>query len=146
MDRPVNIDDDVSALRAVPLFESLSDRQLKLLAFTSRRLDYAAGQQLFNSGDVSDSVYVIFEGKAEVIVHGANGPVSVAEYGRNALIGEMGVLTGAARSASIVCLEPTSVLRIEKDTFVAMLEEFPRLAIAIIRELAVRLERTNRRL
>jgi CRP-like cAMP-binding protein len=146
MNKPVNIDDDVSGLRAVPMFESLSDRQLKLLAFTSQRVDYAAGQFLFNSGDISDCVYVVFSGTAEVIVNGANGPVAVARLGRNALVGEMGVLTGSSRSASIACIEPTSVLRIEKDTFLAMLEEFPKLAVAIIRELAIRLEQTNRRL
>ncbi len=70
----------------------------------------------------------------------------MAELGKNALVGEMGILSDAPRSATIIATEPSSALRIDKRVFLELLSQFPQMSIAVMRELASRLERTNAQL
>ena len=61
-------------------------------------------------------------------------------------LGEMGILSDAPRSATVVAGEPTTALRIDKRVFLELLMQFPQMSIAVMRELASRLERTNAQL
>ncbi|MGO6900144.1 cyclic nucleotide-binding protein, partial [Rhizobium ruizarguesonis] len=54
--------DEVEMLRRVPIFSRIAPAKLKLLAFTSDRMTYKAGQNLFLQGDVGDAAYVILSG------------------------------------------------------------------------------------
>ena len=139
----MTLDNEVQSLRQVPMFRDIDPSRLKLLAFTSERIHFGKGQRFFSQGDAADAAYVILEGCAEVLLHNPSGPVKVAELSRNALVGEMGILSDAPRSATIVATEPTSALRIDKRVFLELLSQFPQLSIAVRRELAARLERTN---
>ena len=62
------LNDEVGMLRRVPLFSGIAPAKLKLLAFTSDRVSYSAGQILFRQGDVGDAAYVILSGTAEILV------------------------------------------------------------------------------
>ncbi|MGI6245437.1 MAG: Crp/Fnr family transcriptional regulator [Pseudochelatococcus sp.] len=142
----MNLETEVRALQRVPMFRDLDKGRLKLLAFTSERVGFSAGQVLFNRGDTSDAAYVILEGKAHALVDAPTGVLKVAEFGAHDLIGEMGVLAETPRSASVVAITDLLVLRIDKDVFLELLHQFPQIAIAVMRELAHRLERTTSRL
>jgi CRP-like cAMP-binding protein len=140
------LDVEVRSLRAVPMFKDIETARLKLIAFTSERLNFPEGAPLFRQGEPSDSAYVIIEGAADVVLETPTGPLAVAELGRNSLVGEMGVITGSPRSASIVARSGVTALRMPKEVFLGMLAEFPPLAMAVMRDLAKRLEATNARL
>ena len=140
------LDSEVRSLRAVPMFKDIETSRLKLLAFTSERLAFPQDTAIFRQGEPSDSAYVIMDGLADVVLETANGPVAVAELGRDALIGEMGVITGSRRSASIVTRSAVTALRLPKEVFLGMLAEFPALSLAVMRDLAKRLDATNARL
>jgi CRP-like cAMP-binding protein len=142
----MTLDTEVQSLRQIPMFRDIDPSRLKLLAFTSERIHYRDGQLFFSAGDAADAAYVILEGCAEVIVENAGGRVKVAELGRNALVGEMGILSDAPRSATVVATERVTALRIDKSVFLELLAQFPQMAIAVMRELASRLERTNAQL
>jgi CRP-like cAMP-binding protein len=142
----MTLDTEVQSLRQVPMFRDIDPPRLKLLAFTSERIHFAKGQRFFSQGDAADAAYVILDGCAEVVLDNPGGPVKVAELGRNALVGEMGILSDAPRSATIVATEPSSALRIDKRVFLELLNQFPQMSIAVMRELATRLERTNAQL
>ena len=89
-------------LKQVPLLSSLDSKQLKLLAFTCEVFDYAAQDYLFHEGETSDCVYVILAGVVEIIGGDQDGqPVLLATSSENNLIGEMAVLSGASRAASV---------------------------------------------
>lgn len=60
--------DEVEMLRRVPIFSRIAPAKLKLLAFTSDRMTYKAGQDLFHQGDVGDAAYVILSGTADIVV------------------------------------------------------------------------------
>lgn len=138
--------EEVASLRKIPLFAKLDPAKLKLLAFTSERMTFPAGQGLFAQGDPGDAAYIIIDGEADVRVNSVKGPVTVAHLARNSLVGEMAILCESRRTASVVATSDLVTLRISKDTFLRMVNEFPDMAIEIIRDLAHKLERTNEQL
>jgi CRP-like cAMP-binding protein len=142
----MTLEAEVQSLRQVPMFKDIDPARLKLLAVTSERVQFAGGQRFFAQGDSSDAAYVILDGRANVLLNTPNGEIQVAELGGNALVGEMGILSDTPRSATITAAEPTTALRIDKRVFLELLAQFPQMALAVMRELAQRLERTNAQL
>ena len=142
----MTLETEVQSLRQVPMFRDVDPARLKLLAFTSERVQFADGQRFFSQGDPSDAAYVILDGRANVLLNTPGGDIQVAELGSNALVGEMGILSDTPRSATIMAAEPTTALRIDKRVFLELLAQFPQMSLAIMRELAKRLERTNAQL
>ncbi len=142
----MTIDTEVAALRQVPMFKDIDPSRLKLLAFASERIQYKAGQRLFLQGDAADAAYVILEGRADILLKTPGGDVKVAELGRNQIVGEMAIISDTPRSATVVAGEASAALRIDKRVFLDLLVQFPQMAIAIMREIARRLERTNAQL
>jgi CRP-like cAMP-binding protein len=142
----MTLESEVQSLRQVPMFRDIDPARLKLLAFTSERVRYAGGQRFFSQGDASDAAYLILDGSAHVLLDTPGGEIKVAELGGNALVGEMGILSEAPRSATIMAAEQTTALRIDKRVFLELLAQFPQIALAVMRELAERLERTNAQL
>ena len=142
----MTLDTEVQSLRQVPMFRDIDPARLKLLAFTSERVQFAEGQRFFSQGDPADAAYVILEGKAEFVLETQGGSLTLAQLGENALVGEMGILSENPRSASIVAKTPATALRIDKRVFLELLSQFPQMSIAVMRELASRLERTNAQL
>lgn len=142
----MTLDNEVSSLRQVPLFREIEPSRLKLLAFTSERMHFDAGQTFFERGEASDAAYLILDGSAAVSIDGPQGPVRLALLGANALVGEMGILADQPRSATVTAETATMALRIDRSVFLELLAHFPQIAIAVMRELALRLEQTNQQL
>lgn len=142
----MTLDTEVSSLRQVPLFRGVEPSRLKLLAFTSERVHFEAGQQLFARGDTADAAYLVLEGSAAVTIDGPLGPFRLALLGANALVGEMGILADQPRSATVTAVDPTTALRIDRAVFLELLTQFPQIGITVMRELALRLEQTNQQL
>ena len=142
----MSIKEEVEVLRSIPLFAKLEPAKLKLLAFTSQRLTFEAGHPLFEQGDPGDAAYIVLEGEADVMIHTAQGPVRVAQVGRHAIIGEVAILCEVPRTATVIARSQLVTLRIDKDLFFRLVNEFPQMAVEIMRELARRLEKTNEQL
>ena len=142
----MTLDTEVSSLKQVPIFREVEPSRLKLLAFTSERVHFDPGQLFFSRGDASDAAYLILEGSAAVSLDGPQGPVRLALLGVNALVGEMGILAEQPRSATVTAETATIALRIDRGVFLELLAQFPQIGIAVMRELALRLEQTNRQL
>jgi CRP-like cAMP-binding protein len=135
--------DEVELLRRVPLFAGVEPTKLKLLAFTSDRMSFEAGQILFEQGDAGDAAYVVLNGSAEVLVNRAGSQIKVADLEKNAIVGEIAILCDVPRTATVRAHERLETLRISKDQFLRLLAEFPDMAIEIMRVLADRLGRTT---
>lgn len=142
----MTLDAEVQSLREVPFFKGVDPARLKLLAFTSDRLRFAPGELFFQQGDPSDAAFVILDGAADVRLATSAGEITVAQLGRSALLGEMGILCDAPRSATVAAATATTALRIDRRVFFELLNQFPQMSIAILRELAHRLEQTNEQL
>ena len=137
---------DVEVLRNIPLFAKVEPAKLKLLAFTSERLEYMSGDELFHQGDYGDAAYIILDGEADVLVDTPQGAVRVATLGRNDIIGEIAVLCDVPRTATVVAHSDLETLRVSKDGFFHLVTQFPQVAIEVMSELAARLHHTTQAL
>ena len=142
----MSLNEEVELLRNIPLFSKLEASKLKLLAFTSERLTYDAGQLLCSQGDMGDAAYIIVDGEAAVLVDSPAGQIRVADLGRNDFVGEIAILCDVPRTATVQAESKVVALRISKDLFFRLVEEFPQMAVEIMRELAHRLEATTAQL
>jgi CRP-like cAMP-binding protein len=142
----VSLKDEVELLRRIPVFAQIEPAKLKLLAFTSERVAYEPGTILFRRGDMADAAYIVIEGEVEVIVDSPTGALTVATIGKNEIVGEIGILCDVPRTATIKARERLVTLRISKELFLRLINEFPQMAVAIMRELAHRLEHNNNKL
>jgi CRP-like cAMP-binding protein len=139
----MSLDDEVDLLRRIPLFAKIEPSKLKLLAFTSERLNFQPGDLLCRQGDPADVAYIILDGEADVLIDTPNGEISVAKVGKNDLVGEMAILIDMPRTATVKALGDVATLAISKDLFFRMVTEFPQMGVEIMRELAHRLENMN---
>jgi CRP-like cAMP-binding protein len=137
------IDDEVKVLADLPVFIGADQGALKLLAFASELVTFLPGDMLFRQGDPSETALIILDGEAEVTVLGATGPVTVAVLGARQIVGEMGVLTGSSRSATVVARSRINTLSVPREVLVRFIEAAPTVSMALIREFATRLERSN---
>ncbi|MBB3771966.1 putative ABC transport system ATP-binding protein [Angulomicrobium tetraedrale] len=134
-------EEEIRALRSVTIFTDLDIAQLKLLAFTSERVTFAQGEVLFRQGDEADAAYVLLSGTADVLIETDGGPpVRASRVVPHAIIGEMGLVTGDPRSATILATAPIEALELRKDVFLALLTEFPPMALSVMRLMARRLQ------
>ena len=142
----MSLEEDVELLRKIPLFAKIEPSKLKLLAFTSQRLTFNAGDSLFKQGDAGDALYVIMEGDADVLVDTPGGQITVATMGTNDFVGDIAVLCDVPRTATVTATSKLTTMRITKDLFFQLVCQFPQIAIEIMRELAHRLDVTTRQL
>jgi len=130
-------------LRRVPLFSGVEPAKLKLLAFTSDRVGYRAGEILFHQGDSGDAAYVVLTGRAEILVDSPSGQFKIAEVENNAIVGEIAILCDVARTATVRAVTAVEALRIRKEHFIKLLTDFPEITIEVMRVLADRLSHTT---
>lgn len=139
----MSIQEDVEALKRIPLFAKVEPAKLKLMAFASERAQYQVGDQLFHQGDAADAAYIILSGAADILVDTPGGPLKVAEVGPGAFVGEIAILMDVPRTASINATEPMTTLKITKELFFRMVTDFPSIGIEVMRVLAQRIENMN---
>ena len=142
----MSLSEELEALRNIPMFANVEPTQLKLLAFTSQRLTFGAGQDLFRLGDMGDSAYIIISGEADVLVDKEGTEVAVAKAGKNELVGEIAILCNVPRTATIRAVTELTALKIPKDLFFRLIAEFPDMGVQVMAELARRLHRTTQQL
>lgn len=125
------------------MFAGMAPAKLKLLAYTSERLSYRCGENLFRQGEDGDAAFVILHGSADVLVETEKGEVKVAELAENSVVGEISILCDIARTATVRAVTPIEVLRISKENFLNLLADFPDMTIEVVRVLASRLAQTT---
>ena len=134
----------VEILRQVDLFSHLSDEQLALLAGQSREQRFERQALLMHEGERGETMCVIVDGEVRVFVSDENGRELVLhQLGPGAVIGDLALLDGAPRSASVVAAEPTRVLTIARDGLIGCIGASPEFALAIMRSLTARLRQAT---
>ncbi|MBJ26581.1 MAG: cyclic nucleotide-binding protein [Rhodospirillaceae bacterium] len=143
----MDLQQDVDLLRNIPLFRNIDSRKLKLIAFTSQRLQFKANENLFVQGDYGDSAFIIIEGEASVLIYtNSDTQIEIAKVKKNDLVGEIAILCDVPRTATVRAKTELLTLEITKEIFFQLVTQFPEMALEVMRELAFRLEKTNRRL
>ncbi len=131
-------------LRAVPLFESLNDREATTLVDLLATVDCLPRQVLFKAGDAGDGMYLIERGKISISMTAADGhELTIAELGAGDFFGEMAMLDGQARSARATALEPSRLAILSREHFLSFVQGNANVALEMLSALAHRLRRTD---
>jgi NTE family protein len=129
--------DDVALLAGVPLFAGLASDLLKQLAAAAETEYVRAGELLFAQGDAGDALYVVRSGRVEVLVDDE----VVRVHGRGEAFGELALLSGGVRTASVRARRDSELLAVNRAEFDHLLATQPAFSHALIRELGLRLRR-----
>jgi CRP-like cAMP-binding protein len=128
----------VAALHRVELFAGIPGRVLAAVGQAAVEVLAEPGDVLMQEGAVEAHLYAIVDGRVRV----ERGGRSIVELGPGATVGELAALVPAPRTASVIALEPTLVLRVDQAVLDELLDAWPELAHGVIAELVGRLRAT----
>ena len=129
----------MQTLQQVDLFEELPEPELLELARRAESSWYGPGEDVIREGDAGDTLYVVKEGEVSVLVGSGTGRErEVVRLGPGQFFGEMSLMTGAERSATVRALVTTHLVPVRKADFASFLEARPELAEHISELLARR--------
>jgi len=126
----------IAVLQRVPLFEGLSRHQLRKVAALAEEVHYGEGRAVVREGARGDAFYVVVDGTAKVV----RGPTSrrIARIGPGDFFGELALLTGGTRTASVVAETPLVTIRLSRAAFQDVVKREPGVALKIMVALAGR--------
>ena len=129
----------IQTLSRVELFRTMNGEELRKLAQRLTVAPFAAGEPMTRQGAQAHWLYVITRGSGEVMISSEGGlRKTVAQLKAGDFFGEMGMMTGSVRSATVLALEPTECFRLDKNAFQDILLARPEIAEAISHVLARR--------
>jgi CRP/FNR family cyclic AMP-dependent transcriptional regulator len=136
-----------AVLKAVPLFASFPEDQLRMLTTVVSRKSVTRSTMVMAAGDATDSLYIVLSGRLKVMMSDAEGKeVILAILGPGEFFGEMGLIDDEPRSASVVALEACELLGITKRDFKKALAENFEMTMAVMRGLVRRLREADRKI
>jgi HEAT repeat protein len=130
-------------LKSAPVFAGLEGEELAALADITLEKEAAPGEILFEEGQPAHHLYIVVSGKVEVFRRIDSRDYPLASLGPKECFGEMAILDDEPRSASVRAVEPTTVLKIDHDSFRELIHERPQISFAIFKILSDRLRSKN---
>lgn len=126
-------------LAEVPLFSKLAKRDLNEVAKATTQLTMQAGQTLVEEGSPGQEFFVILDGEAEV----RRNDRRVARLGVGQYFGELSLLDGGERSASVVALTDIEVLVLDRRDFQALAQSIPGMGFKLLNAMSLRLREAD---
>jgi CRP/FNR family cyclic AMP-dependent transcriptional regulator len=121
-------DERIKALGAVPLLSGLSKRDLGRILAIGKEVEFRTGREIVRAGDQGRDFYLLILGTAELHVPGRRRePLGPGDY-----FGEIAVLGGGPRSATITATSPVTALRIDRSAFIPLLDTYGSIARKIL--------------
>jgi CRP/FNR family cyclic AMP-dependent transcriptional regulator len=126
-------------LRSISYFSGLDEATLKALAGVAVRRRYDAGQMIFVEGEPCAGLFIVERGRVKIFKLSPGGREQILHiFGAGEGFNDVAILDGGPNPASVMALEPTSVLVIDRPSMVDLLERYPALSRAVIENLASR--------
>ncbi|MCC6178282.1 MAG: Crp/Fnr family transcriptional regulator [Chloroflexi bacterium] len=127
-----------------PLLRNLSPESLSRLASVARRRTYRRGEVVFHQGDPGDSLHILLEGRVKIVLDAESGDEAViAIFGPGDCFGELALIDGEPRSASVAALEPVHTVSISRNDFMSFVRENPSVAEQLLMTLAGMVRHAN---
>jgi CRP-like cAMP-binding protein len=140
MDPDPKIRPDPDELARMPLFESLSEEQLKAVASLAKVVRVEAGRRLIGAGTPGYSFFVVQEGAVSV----TSGDEQLAELGPGDFFGEIALLGEGERTATVTTTSPVRLMVMTQSDFRIFARDWPEAAAVMEQTMAERLERSGR--
>ena len=132
----------IEVLQRIPLFSNLDAVTLTALARLAYIRRCVAGEKIVQQDVPADAVYVILKGRANVSLPARDGRVLILrEIGHAEIIGEVSLLDGGLPSATVTAVTAVELMAVDRQSFMNLLEERPKIAVALLPVLASRLRR-----
>jgi CRP-like cAMP-binding protein len=125
-----------SLLRATPLFQALSFRELRRIESILHQRRFMPNEIVFEQGEEGLGLYVVRSGKVRVSRQENGKEQEIATLGRGQFFGELALLDGAPRSANARAVEPTELIGFFRPDLNKLYETNPRIAAKVAMELA----------
>ena len=131
-------------LRSVSIFSDLTDAERASIAKKMTPYSYSKGEFIVMEETEGQQCYFITHGSVKITRSSKEGrEVILAILTAGEFFGEMSLLDGETRSANVLTLEETKVLALNRNDFMATLEEYPRISIQLLKELTIRLRKSD---
>jgi CRP-like cAMP-binding protein len=131
----------ISALEGMPLFAGVTRHDLENILKIGQLRSYEPGQSIVERGEPGDAMYILLRGNAEVDVGGRYHQLKPGEF-----FGEMALVAGRNRMATVRAAEHVDALRIGAEEFQGFLVHQPRVAVAMLKSLVERLREVQERI
>jgi CRP/FNR family cyclic AMP-dependent transcriptional regulator len=144
---PQSSEDTIALLHHVPVFSALLPEELAKVAQVAVPRRFEAGEVVFKEGDEGSTCYVVRSGRARAVREHPDGrSITLAHFGPGDIFGEMAMLDGERRSATVESIEGTEAIAILSGDMHRLLREYPDISVKLIAALGRRLRETNERL
>jgi anion transporter len=136
--------DLADTIRAISLFSGLSREDIAKILGRLEEKFFPAGTTILSQGDQGDSFYIIQSGAVQVVLEGGGGRrESIAVLGQGDDFGEMALLSGEPRSATIITVKDTTVWRLSREAWTELIEKYPTWLLHYCATLSKRLARVE---
>ena len=126
------------------LLHALDADELTPLLREAREHSARKGKTLLEQGDEGDFLIILLEGQVRITVYTSNGREIVLDYASaGSVLGEIALLDGGTRTASVIAMEPVRYLTLSRAVFERVIAENHHIGLRLMRELAQRLRRAN---
>ena len=129
---------DAETLRNIPIFAECDPVELQVLAFSSERRLFAAGDRIITQGERGDFAALILDGQTEVQHDAGRGLSAIGTAGPGTMLGEVAMIGGVPYSVSAVAKTPVSAACITRSLFMRVAAEYPDFGASVLKALAQR--------
>jgi CRP-like cAMP-binding protein len=141
---PSDLGESMDFLRGVPIFNDIEEGELVKVVRVGVRKKYKKGSIILLEEESGAALFVIISGKVKIVRTDDDGrEVILSILGENDFFGEMSILDGLARSASVVAITKTELFMIHRRDFLKLMHDFPAVAISLLKELTMRLRKAD---
>jgi CRP-like cAMP-binding protein len=134
-----------TALAHVPFLRQLTADQITDVARAGATTAMGAGQMVFHAGEEGDRVYVILSGSVRVVRHDEDHEVVLTSLGPGAFFGEIALIDGGPRTASVVTIEPCELFSLERMAFFSLLAQSPTMLAGVFTNLTAMIRQNMER-
>ena len=139
--------DKIELLQSVSIFWDLNEDELGHIADKMVAKHFENGNYIFLEDSEGEQCFFVLEGSVKVTRLSKDGrEVILAMLNEGDFFGEMSLLDGESRSANVIALEKTKVLTLDRNDFIAVVNDYPQIAVQLLKELARRLRKSDRQI
>lgn len=137
----------IELLQSVSIFWDLNENDLGHIADKMVAKHFENGNYIFLEDSEGEQCFFVLEGSVKVTRLSKDGrEVILAMLNEGDFFGEMSLLDGESRSANVIALEKTKVLTLDRNDFIEVVNDYPQIAVQLLKELARRLRKSDRQI
>ncbi len=135
---------EAQALRGFPLFSEISEEELEIVREVAVERKFRKNNLIIFEDDVGNNLFIIKRGRVKISHISDEGSEAIlAILGPRDFFGELAVIDGYGRSASVTSIDEVELIMFRRTDFLAIIEKIPKIAIALLKELASRIRKSD---